>query len=182
MDILTSTIVNDDIAETADNSPKDVYQWAGLITSCARPVNNTWEFAKKQMQMIRDELDEGMVGIEERDVEKFYDACHDIMFMVGAFSYLHAHDYYNGFETMSQALLSRFDTTEEDANLTKEKYLQMGVETYNRKVETPVGLRWVTYSAVDVKISEEDVYRKDKWLKSHNYHTPDYTGDLPTLV
>lgn len=172
--------VSEDITGDSNGLPDDVYTLSGLVTSIARPVNATWEMAELQLKLIKSEVAEMEEAVATKDVDAFVDANNDIIFLTSANAYLLNFDFLPSYKVMCSALLSRFDDTKADADLTRDKYLDLGILTYNRCVNSSIGKRWVTYVDEDVTINGE-LFPQHKWLKSHKYHNPVYTSH-PTLT
>ena len=136
-----------------------------------------WEAARHQYEYQLSELEELRAAIEAKDVDQYRDAIADVIMTTVGHGSINPIPIEEDFLTMAEALMSRFDTTEEDALLTMEKYHQLGLSrehiTYrevmaNGKLHFPVLTK---RACVDNK---GEKYSPNKFLKSYNYYTPVY--------
>lgn len=148
----------------------DVFQKIEVVNQIAGNTRRgNWGDAQKQAHMTVVELRELVKSIEERDIKELRDVyCDLIVFATGGLFRLGA-DTHRDMHAVTDALLTRFDRTMEDALKTRKKYLDLGVETETR-VTTIDGVTYhVTVSTKDQIDIHGEQYTAGKFLKSYQF-------------
>lgn len=79
------------------------------------------------------------------------------------------------YQAVVDSNMTKFDTTVEDAELTREKYLALGVETHVLEHEVDGVTLYVTKVTETVTGTDGKLYPEGKWLKSINWEDAKYT-------
>lgn len=146
-------------------------------------TNSGWEAADHQLKIIRSEWEELSEGVETRDLHETRDGIADVLFTVYGLAHRLGLDADGDYDDMMTSQWSKFDTTEDDALLTQQKYVDKGmaVVTVDRfHPETGEILR-VTLSSMDQLDDKGRFCPKGKWLKSHRFMEPVFKP-LPSTV
>ena len=136
-----------------------------------------WDAAEAQMKIIDLEYTELQEGIASRDIEQVRDGIADVMVTVLGLAHRTGIDAAADFKVVTDALMSRFDLSKANQQLTKEKYAGMGVDTVCREVNYEGTTYYVTISSVNqtskpINGSKEEFFPAGKWLKSVKTQQP----------
>lgn len=149
---------------------------------------------RNQSRLIQSELnetiDKGIAVLEtlERDEngtfidqEAFIKARHevrdgvmDVLFTGYGLGHLAGLNVDEDYHAVCMSNVSKFDLTPEDAELTRQKYEALGLETYIHLSELFGHIHYVTRGAKDQFLPNGDSVPEGKWLKSHNFKEPEY--------
>lgn len=156
---------------------KTNFELVALLNNCAgNIIDPSWEVADKQMKIVQLEYDELVDGVKTKDLDKVRDGIADVLVTVYGLAHRLGLDADDDFLTvvnsLYNSLYSRFDTTEEGAMLTHEKYAKIGVDTYYIATISDNVKRYITRVKVDCVGSDGETYPKDKWLKSYKFTQP----------
>lgn len=148
----------------------DVFQKIEVVNQIAGNTRRgNWADAQKQTHMTVVEMRELIKALEERCPTRLRDAyCDLIVFAVGGLYRIGA-DGQKDMHAVTDALLTRFDRTMEDALKTKDKYLALDVETETRTTVVDGTTYYVTVSSKDQHGNNGEHYTAGKFLKSYQY-------------
>lgn len=133
-------------------------------------TNSGWAAADHQIKIIESEFEELKEGIATRDEKELRDGIADLLFTVIGLAHRLALPSIADLAEVVRSNLTKFDTSEEDAIKTRDKYLEIQVVTYYLVKEGPEGtLLFVTYSASDQIDTAGKKYIANKWLKSYKW-------------
>jgi NTP pyrophosphatase (non-canonical NTP hydrolase) len=90
----------------------------------------TWQAAEQQLKVIAGEYDEVVEAIAERNLDKLRDGIADLLVTAYGMGSVLGFNADDDMVSVTTSLMTRFDTTKGDAELTKQKYLEYGVETH----------------------------------------------------
>lgn len=153
-------------------------------------IDNDATRLKKNLQHIQKEAQEGIdvldLAINENRVltqdetKKVRDAYADVRVLIDGASQMATFPWEDDYKAVLESLITRFDSSIEDATLTQEKYAALNVITrIHNDGETGM---WV--NIVDDGSAAEDPseYPTGKWLKSYKYSEPSFIdGDVATV-
>lgn len=134
-----------------------------------------------QVKIVLSEVQELTDHWEQKDldgVNKMRDDIGDILFTVMGLGHVLGYPVDDDLRLICESQFTKFDIDEEGAAKTKQKYLDLGVETY--QLRKRVGSAednnfWiVTKSAKDQMGTDGKDYPKDKWLKSTRFKEPHF--------
>lgn len=141
----------------------------------------TWDSLAAQEKLLRDELDELRdLGIGARNIHELRDGICDVLFVAYGMAARAGLDADADMQAVFASQYTKFDRTLADVAITKQKYLNIGVETDVHTFEgsmfdtdqfIPVVL-YVTKSSKDQTGTDGKIYRKGKYLKSHQFEEP----------
>ncbi len=171
----------------AGGIPKEVLVQLSNFEMCAEinylvgnTVNATLETAEAQKKVIACEWKEFLDSIEAKDLHTLRDDVGDMLFTVYGMAARMGYPADLDFKKICESQYSKFDRSLEDAQKTRQKYLDIGVETYfEEKRGNDDTLYFVTYSAMDQMGSDNKHYPAGKWLKSVNFKEPEFTPWQP---
>ncbi len=139
-----------------------------------KPVSLDRTNLLKQIDIIQSELNETRNAVLAGDLVELRDGVADVEFTsLGLYGFT-PFDYLTDMGTVCQSNLDKFDTQIADAEITREKYAAIGIETYVDTVEDLGKVLYVTKSAADQVDAKGKVYPKGKWLKSHSWKEPEF--------
>jgi len=138
-------------------------------------LQHNLETAKHQFKIISGEFNEMTDHINEGDLEKLRDDIANVLFTTYGLAARLGFPADQDFKEVCRSNFTKFDKTEEDAKLTKAKYLEIGIETYYVGRPREDVLVYVTYSAKDQVGTDGKSYPKGKWLKSIHFEEPVFT-------
>lgn len=142
-----------------------------LNTVAGNTDKGNWSDVIKQTKYLYLEVAEFAKNILEGNYHGIRDDLADILVTAYGVGGRAGFDVDIDFAAVMEALFTRFDKTLEDANLTKEKYLRIGVETYIHAYNDGEHIYYVTKSSKDQYGHDGESYPKDKFLKSHGFRT-----------
>lgn len=163
-----------------DNTPLSIPEpsvldkaWHGtcMINQTAGNMANAgWAAADHQIRIIESEFEELKEGIATRDEKELRDGVADLLFTVIGLAHRLSLPSIADLAEVVRSNLTKFDTSEEDALKTCDKYLEIQVSTYYTAKTNPDGtVLFVTYSATDQVDTAGKKYIADKWLKSYRW-------------
>lgn len=148
-------------------------------------MNGGWPAITHQIKLIESEFNELKDGIEARDIHEVRDGIQDILVTTYGLAWRAGFPADLDAAEVVRSNMSKFDTTIDDARLTTQKYLAIGVKTYQLKV-TDEGddsiVYYITRSAEDQKGTDGKSYPMNKWLKSHRFEEPKYCPLHPLVA
>ena len=167
--------------------PEDVAACKLINDMCGNFNDGGWAEAKHQHKLIASEVNEIVeLGIVPRNFQEFADGYGDTLFTVIGGAHRGRLPLRDIFREVVKSNLTKFDSTPEDAELTRKKYQDLGVETYTINVAVTADhqrayrrllnreltgdrlyitkVKEATTSAIDGKF-----YQEGKFLKSHNF-------------
>lgn len=146
----------------------------GKINTVAGNVSNQgWSAADHQIGLIQSELKELTDAIDMRDIHETRDGIGDVLFTVYGLAHRLGLNALEDLQSVISSNWSKFDTTEEDAEKTKHKYLAWGVESEVRRYAMSSSFHYyVLVSAFDQKGTDGKNYPKGKYLKSWRFQEP----------
>lgn len=157
------------------------YEQVKLLNTLAGNIaTGDWKDILKQFNIISLEVKEMVKNISEGNHEGVRDDICDVLVTTYGLAVRMGLNSDKDMLAVMKALFTRFDLNEEDARLTKEKYLGWGVETYTHidSLTNPGTIYYVTKSAKDQTglnaKGEQEFYPKDKFLKSHNTRSEEF--------
>lgn len=137
---------------------------------------STWQAAEQQLKVIAGEYDEVVEAIAERNLDKLRDGIADLLVTAYGMGSVLGYNVDDDMVSVTSSLMTRFDVTRGDAELTKQKYLDMGVETDIRTTRfcgtetTNAKEYYVTVSTKDqVNAKTGEHIPAGKFLKSWKY-------------
>lgn len=148
-------------------------QCSDIYSLVGRGFSPTPETLEHQIKIIRSEWEELLESQKTFDLKQIRDDVVDILFTVYGLAARLGFPADQDFKALCNSQYSKFDTSEADAILTKEKYNLMGIETYYKKDFSQ--RYYVTFSAIDQYDKDQKFYPKDKWLKSIHFKEPNFT-------
>lgn len=156
----------------------------GMLNTLAdNPFNSGWSAIDHQIKLIESEFNELKDGIVARDIHEVRDGIQDMLVTVYGLAWRGGFPADVDAAEVVRSNLSKFDPSKEDAILTKNKYLAIGVETFTKTRTLEDGeICVVTFSAVDQVGTDGKKYPKNKWLKSHRFQEPVYTPLHPLVA
>lgn len=140
----------------------------------------TWQAAIQQQKVIESEWQEVKEAIEKRDITALRDGIADLLVTAYGMGAVLGFDCNDDMAAVTTALLTRFDTTEEDAVKTRAKYKELGVVTYTELSIVDGAMWYVTKSTRDQHGINNEFYPAGKFLKSHRFKT-EVLEPLPVL-
>jgi hypothetical protein len=154
-------------------------QVCDINATAGNTVNPNWTTVKRQLAIIEREWVELNTHIEDKDagenLANIRDDLCDVLVTVYGMGYLLGLDLDADMLVATEALKSRFDTTPEDYEHTRQKYLALGVPVMCRIVSRNGMQYYVTVCTSDVIGTNGEKYVKGKWLKSYKFHEPVYS-------
>lgn len=137
---------------------------------------STWQAAEQQLKVIAGEYDEVVEAIAERNLDKLRDGIADLLVTAYGMGSVLGYNVDDDMISVTASLMTRFDATSGDAELTKQKYLDWGVETHIRTTRFPATetsnelVYYVTVSSKDQvnQVTGEHI-PAGKFLKSWKY-------------
>lgn len=178
-----------------------------INTIAGKPYGNPNEFhlpefverLRNQSRLIQSELNETInkgiqkleeliaAGVTEGDdfnkaVLEVRDGTMDILFTGYGLGHLAGLNVDQDFNEVCRSNMSKFDLTPENAELTRQKYAEKGVETYILQTEIYGTTYFITRSSKDQEVPTADGTERipaHKWLKSVNFQEPQY---MPVLT
>lgn len=133
-----------------------------------------WEAGRHQKGIIASEINEIWEGLVLQDIELTRDGIVDGLFTLYGLAYRLGFNPDEDYADMMESQWSKFDPTYEDAEKTRQKYEDQGVEVTQREAHHPYTgeLLIVTLSAKDQKDLAGKMINRGKWLKSHRFEEP----------
>lgn len=153
------------------------FQLVSLINRIAgKEFQSTWPAADQQLKVIASEMDELIEAVQVRDLEAMRDAVADLLVTAYGMGSVIGFDCDNDMVDVINSLLTRFDRTREDAELTQKKYRDMGIETEIHVSVIPDsnarGEWYVNKSVADQIGRDGQSYPAGKFLKSYRHQLP----------
>lgn len=137
---------------------------------------SNWQAAEQQLKVIAGEYDEVCEAIAERNLDKLRDGIADLLVTAYGMGSVLGYNVDDDMVSVTSSLMTRFDATSGDAELTKQKYLDVGVETHIRTTRFPATettderVYYVTVSSKDqVNSKTGERIPAGKFLKSWKY-------------
>lgn len=138
----------------------------------------TWDVANKQLKLIDLEFNELKKAVANGDVLKLRDGIADVLVTAYGLAHRLGIDADKDMGSVCDALWSRFDNSESNAQATKEKYLKLGVPTFIRNSLVDGVVMFITIVECDTTGLDDEFYPAGKWLKSAFYKEPVFEGDI----
>lgn len=138
------------------------------------------EEIKKQLDLIRSELNEAYGNLEAGNIEGLRDDCMDIVFTGYGLGNRIGSPVDLDYNDVVLSNVCKFDRTPADAFRTQEKYLAVNVVTVIREVKLWGFTYYVTKSAYDQTGIDGKEYPGGKWLKSYKWVDCAYQGKIQT--
>lgn len=148
-----------------------------------KPENNPVTL-KKNLQHIQKEAQEGIDFLdlainEKRDLtqeesKKVRDAYADVRVLVDGAKQMANFPFEEDYKAVLESLITRFDSTQEDAEKTQRKYVALDVFTRIHQ-DTETGMYVNIVDGLHPAITSQelkDEYPVGKWLKSYKYQEP----------
>lgn len=131
-----------------------------------------WDKLKSQAKLIKEELDELIEGLENKDFREVRDAVADILVVTLGVAHLSNIDVNSDMQKVTDSNLSKVCPTLEDAKSTQEYYLvKKGVKTEIKPCPTFTG--YIIVVPTEQIGSDNKVYPAGKFLKSlSNFKEP----------
>lgn len=133
---------------------------------------------ESQLKIIESEFKELKNNWNTNNLNGMRDDIGDVLFTVLGLAHVMGFPADEDLRLICESQFTKFDASEEAAEQTKQKYLDLGVETY--QIRKQLGSAeddnfWiVTKSAKDQVGKDGKDYPKDKWLKSTNFKEPEF--------
>ena len=149
---------------------------AGRETITTPPGPKDYDNIESQLKIIESEFLELKDNWRMKNLNGMRDDIGDILFTVLGLAHVMGFPADDDLRLICESQFTKFDASEESAEQTKQKYLLLGVETY--QIRKQLGSAeddnfWiVTKSAKDQIGKDGKDYPKDKWLKSVNFKEP----------
>lgn len=137
-------------------------------------TNGGWEAVDHQVKIVQSEWDELLEGIGERDIDELRDGIQDVLFTVYGLGHRAGMPVDLDYDELVRSQMSKFDTTEESALLTRKKYEAMGMSVIQKDRVFEGRVYVVTYSAKDQYDHQNRFAPEGKWLKSRAFEEPRY--------
>lgn len=158
-------------------TPPTNFQHVTNINYIAGKTNqSTWQAAEQQLKVIAGEYDEVVEAIAERNLDKLRDGIADLLVTAYGMGSVLGYNVDDDMASVTSSLMTRFDATQGDAELTKQKYLDVGIETHIRTTRFPETqlenerVYYVTISSKDqVNQKTGEHIPAGKFLKSWKY-------------
>ncbi len=154
---------------------KEINMIAGKVATADR------QLLLEQCRIIQSELTETMEALVTGDWPEFRDGVSDVEFTsLGLFA-LSPFKYDQDMTVVCDSNMEKFDLSEADALLTRDKYAKLGIETYyivSNILDEETGRSkklYVTRSSSDQTDAKGKDYPADKWLKSYKWKEPVFT-------
>lgn len=148
-----------------------------------RPENHPVTL-KKNLQHIQKESQEGIdildIAIKEvrnltqEETKKVRDAYADVRVLLDGAKQMSSFPFEEDYQAVLLSLITRFDSTQEDAEKTQRKYIALNVFTrIHKDVETGMYVNIVDgLHPANTSQELKDEYPVGKWLKSYKYQEP----------
>ena len=149
-----------------------------LNDAAGNTKNPTWEVAEKQFKIIELEFNELRKALANKDVTKLRDGIADNLVTVYGLAHRLGIDANKDMACVTDALWTRFDVSEANALLTKEKYLALGVPTFIRKTTVDGTVLFITIVEADVTGLDDEFYPAGRWLKAKFFKEPEFEGGI----
>lgn len=150
------------------------------------PSEPNWALIERQHKLIQDELNEMRDNIANRNIEGIRDDIGDVLFT--AYGMGHRCGYPSDLDLaeVCRSNMTKFDTDIDDAKISQQKYLAIGVETTITYKEIGSGGAvqgyYVLHSARDQTGQDGKSYPGGKWLKSYKFEEPVFEDLIPELA
>lgn len=176
MTVKLEDITNSTVPHATRSSEPTIFEMVSNVNTLVGNLTNSgWEAADHQIRIIESEFNELKNAIAARDLDEVRDGIVDVVFTANGLAHRMGMNADEDFADMMVSQMTKFDTTEEDAQLTIEKYAQRGLV-----VEVHDSVNPQTGEAVKVAMSpieqqyqdRDEVCPKGKWLKSHKFQEP----------
>lgn len=151
---------------------------AGRETIANPPSPTDYDSIESQLKIITSEFKELMDNWGIKNLNGMRDDTGDLLFTVLGLAHVMGFPADDDLRLICESQFTKFDASEEAAEKTRLKYLELGVETY--QIRKQIGSAeddrfWiVTKSAKDQVGKDGKDYPKDKWLKSTNFKEPEF--------
>lgn len=157
-----------------ENKPATPYEQVAVINTIAGNIPEAnWDNLRRQFKIFFSEVVELARAFDEKDINGMRDAIADITVTNCGFPFFLNCDGGQDFLHVANSLLTRFDSSYEDAVLTAIKYKDRGVKTTFRETVYDGVSYWATVVAEE---STDNVTGETlpvgKFLKSHKYRLP----------
>ena len=142
------------------------------------PGPKDYDNIESQLKIIESEFKELKDNWDMNNLNGMRDDIGDVLFTVLGLAHVMGFPADDDLRLICESQFTKFDDSEEAAEKTKQKYLDLGVETY--QIRKQLGSAeddnfWiVTKSAKDQVGKDGKDYPKDKWLKSTNFKEPEF--------
>lgn len=142
------------------------------------PGPKDYDNIESQLKIIESEFKELKDNWDMDNLNGMRDDIGDVLFTVLGLAHVMGFPADDDLRLICESQFTKFDASEEAAEQTKQKYLDLGVETY--QIRKQLGSAeddnfWiVTKSAKDQVGKDGKDYPKDKWLKSTNFKEPEF--------
>lgn len=134
-----------------------------------------WARLKKQFEIIKLEFEEMQDSMNLRDFHQLRDDVQDVLFTVYGMGHIAGFPVDLDFDAVCRSQYSKFDTNLDDAAMTRQKYLDLGVETTVQLKTMQDGRQYyITFSQKDQTGTDGKAYPGGKWLKSIRFQEPRY--------
>ncbi len=156
-----------------------------LNNIAGKTATTDWSLIRRQWQLVESELNEAKDSINNKDFHGLRDDIADVLVTALGLAHLIGVDAEADFNAVFEALLTRFDMTEEDSEKTMKKYTDMGIRTHIHVHKTESQTFYVTKSSLDQFDYKGEFYPKDKFLKSFQYRQevlPAAPADCPFII
>lgn len=145
----------------------DINQLAG------NPANKGWEAVDHQMKIITGEWVELNEAVAARDPTALRDGAADLLFTLVGLAHRGGFDLLEDLLEVNRSNYSKFDTSYDDAVLTRIKYDELGLRTRMFIQMDGQSQVYVTRVDGDQAIGEKQ-YPDGKWLKSYRFEDVDF--------
>lgn len=172
---ITDAVTQVDAAGLALASSWSETQAINLLAGHAHDAG--WQAVDHQMKIVTEEWNEMVEGIDTRDIKEFRDGLGDLLFTLCGLAWRAGVPAVRDLRAVVNSNWTKYDTSQEDAEKTAEKYKALGLETYYREASLPYNpndVYWVTYSATDQVDINGKKYFAGKWLKSYRFELPKF--------
>lgn len=165
--------------ETLDSSYSSelsyqIHQLAG------KPANAGWGAIENQFKLISEEFTELQDAINERDTLKLRDAIGDLLTTVYGAAWRAGLDADEDMYAIYRSNMSKFDTDEDTASRTRDKYAQLGLEVETVRVMDGPKVYYTT-RVTHEQVVDGKLYPRGKLVKSVNFKEPVFIP-LPEAV
>lgn len=150
---------------------------------------NDVELLTRQRNLVASELKELTDNLEAGNFHKLGDDVGDVLFTILGFAYRAGIGGYvaQNWDAICTAQFSKFDRTERDAGITRDRYVGKGIVSETIKTNFEGVDYYVTKSSEDQVLGNGDPVGKGKWLKSYAFKEPETvslesTGEAPFRI
>ena len=140
--------------------------------------NLDWNPIEFQADLIKEELDELMEAVKNKDYQEVKDAIGDILVTAYGMGYVASFDCDKLMDNIDQSNMSKVHYSMEDAKKSQEYYKNLGVPSFIVDVEYANRKYYILKSDATIIGSDHKVYKKNKVLKGMNFYAPSLDVDV----